>query len=141
MDGPEAPLSAANEPSCCAVQEGPPEQQSAYAEADETWCEDLANAGQRQRNHDRSLQPVAASDKCTDADRDTLDLGNPLHILGAQGGDGLDASLDKDQAVEDAPVTTHGDSGQDCQAQVPLGSNSSASTCPLATTMTHLPWL
>ena len=42
MDGPEAPLSAAKEPSCRAAHEETPEQQSAYAEADETWCEDLA---------------------------------------------------------------------------------------------------
>ena len=103
-----APLLAAHEPSCRGAHEEPPARQSAHAETDATRWEERANAAQQQRNHDRSRQLHAPSDECTDADRDTFDLGNPLHILGDQGSDGLEAPPDRARQLKTPPVTTHG---------------------------------
>ena len=105
-------MSAANEPSCRGAHEEPPARQSAHAEADATRWEECAN--------DRSRQLHAPSDECTDADRDTLDLGNPLHILGDQGGGDLEAPPDRARQLKTPPVTTHG---------APRPSPPSPSTC------------
>ena len=52
-DWPGGPRSAAMEPSYRrAAHEEPPAQQSAYAEADETWCEELTNAGRQMLDRD-----------------------------------------------------------------------------------------
>ena len=55
-----------------------------------------------QLHRDHSLEPLAPSDESTEANRDRLDLDQPVHALAAQSEGGREAPLVKGKAVEDS---------------------------------------